>query len=93
MTVKAFQRYLRDTINNKTYQLTVRPHLGGWLAVVIVDDLRWEEQTEPNAPVETAKEWAIKKALIDAHSSRYEAVYPLEVALIEPWTEIDLTDE
>jgi hypothetical protein len=67
MPVKALQRYLKDTINNKTYQLTVRPHLGGWLAIVIVDDMRWEQQTEANAPVETAKEWAIKKALIDAH--------------------------
>ena len=61
-----------------------RPHLGGWLAVVIVDDMRWEEQIKPNAPVETAKEWAIKKALIDAHSSKYEEIYPLEAALSEP---------
>jgi hypothetical protein len=29
--VKAFQRYIKDTVNNKTYQLTVRPQLGGWL--------------------------------------------------------------
>jgi hypothetical protein len=93
MPVKALQRYLKDTINNKTYQLTVRPHLGGWLAVVIVDDMRWEHQTEPNAPLEIAKEWAIKKALIDAHSSKYEEVYPLQAALSEPWTEIDLTGE
>jgi hypothetical protein len=93
MPVKALQRYLKDTINNKTYQLTVRPHLGGWLAIVIVDDMRWEQQTEANAPVETAKEWAIKKALIDAHGSQYEQVYPLEAALSGPWTEIDLTGE
>ncbi len=57
MPLKALRRYLKDTINNKTYQLTERPHLGGWLAIVIVDDMRWEQQTEANAPVETAKEW------------------------------------
>jgi hypothetical protein len=93
MPVKVIQRYLKDTINKKTYQLTVRPHLGGWLAIVIVDDLRWEHQTKAGVPVEEAKEWAIKKALIEAHSSKYEDVYPLDVALAEPWTEIDLPGE
>lgn len=29
----------KDKINNKTYHLTVRPHLGGGLAMVIVGDL------------------------------------------------------
>ena len=93
MPTKAIQRYLKDTINKKSYQLTARPYLGGWLAIVIVDDLRWEHQIEAGASIEAAKEWAIKKALIDAHSSKYEEVYPLDVALAEPWTEIDLPGE
>ena len=94
MPVKACQRDLKDTINNKTYQLTVQPHLGGWLVNVIVvgEDTRWPEQID-NATVETAKEWAIKKALIEAFGPKYEEVYPLAAALSESWTDINLPSE
>ena len=43
MPVKAFQRYIKDMVNNKTYQLTVRPHLGEWFAVVRGDDFHWDQ--------------------------------------------------
>ena len=54
----------------------MRHHLGGWLAIVILvgEDMRWDKQTAPNAPPDDAKEWAIKKALIEAHGSKYEEV-------------------
>jgi hypothetical protein len=63
---------------------------GDWFVVVRGDDFHWDKQIEN---LEAAKEWAIKKALVEAHGSKYEELYPLEIALSEPWDEIELKDE
>ena len=97
MTIKGYRRFLYDNTNKKQYRLTVHARGDHWRAIVVDEALTESTFTTDHLAkdlsLEGAKQWAIKKALVDAHGHDFQQLQPIESELEEPWKECDQLEE